>query len=544
MPETGLSTSPSQAPKGYQVLARKYRSQRLSDLVGQEVLVTALGNGIESGRLPHAFLFTGVRGVGKTSTARILARSLNCVGPDGQGQETINPCGVCDPCQAIAEDRHMDVIEMDAASRTSVEDVREIIEAARYKPVSARYKIYIVDEVHMLSKSAFNALLKTLEEPPAHVKFIFATTEIHKVPVTILSRCMRFDLRRLRLDELMGLMSDILGKEELSFEEKILSPLAAAAEGSARDALSLLERAIALSGKKITEKVVQEMLGLAAGDEVEQLFTALNSGETVTLLNLYEDLYQRGRAPQAILKMLLDHVSVRIKKQALGEESSFSMPILHRVWQGLLKGLSDIERAPLDFQAGEVVLLRLSHLSQMPDLETLIHQRRSEPKAPAVSSLPTPSSAPSASERTSNLEALAPAPAVAPKPLSEVKPPNALPQSFEELVTFVQNQKEPLLAAQLKQDIHVVSYTPENLVARLGEKATQDLWSRFQSIVRKGFPGTSWVLETVSEGGAPTLIEKEDKIREDKRTEALNQPLVKKALDTFPDAEVKQVNGL
>ncbi|XP_022778120.1 uncharacterized protein LOC111319638 [Stylophora pistillata] len=430
--------------------------------------------------------------------------------------------------------------------------MREIIEAARYKPVSARYKIYIVDEVHMLSKSAFNALLKTLEEPPAHVKFIFATTEIHKVPVTILSRCMRFDLRRLRLEELSGLMSDILTKENLFFEKGILDPLAIAAEGSARDALSLLERAIALSGEKITEQIVQEMLGLAAGNEVEQLFTALNSGETAKLLHLYEDLYQRGRAPQAILKMLLEHASKHIKQQALGKENNFSVPVLHRLWQGLLKGLNDIERAPLDFQAGEVVLLRLSHLSQMPDLESLIHQRRLEPHTPSmISSEKMSAKGPEtqASLNQANTTPSAPslvenAPNLTSSPTSANFPSPTLPQSFEELVTFVQKQKEPLLAAQLKQDVHVIRYAPGHLVARLGEKASQDLWNRLQTILKKSFPETSWILETAMEEGAPSLVEQEEKVRTDKRKEALNQPLVKKVLDTFPDAEVKEVNGL
>ena len=362
----------------YKVLARKYRSQRLSDLVGQKLLVKTLENSIKLGRLPHSFLFTGIHGIGKTSAARILARSLNCISPNGTGRETINPCGICEPCERIFKDRHIDVIEMDAASRTSIEDIREIIESVKYKPISARYKIYIIDEIHMLSKNAFNALLKTLEEPPNHVKFIFATTEIQKVPFTILSRCMRFNLHRLRLEELIKLMSDILTKEKLFFEKDSLNPLALAAEGSARDALSLLESVITLSNKKITKKNVQEMLGLASNNEIKEIFSTLNSGKIKQLLNLYNDLYQRGCAPQTILKMLLTYISTKIKEQALHKKKyTFSISILHRLWQGLLKGLSDIEKAPFDFQAGEIILLRLNYLSQMPELESLIHQQQS-----------------------------------------------------------------------------------------------------------------------------------------------------------------------
>lgn len=290
----------------YRVSARRYRPKTFGELYGQEALVQTLSNGIETARLPHAFIFTGIRGVGKTTTARILARSLNCVGVDGKGQETITPCGVCDHCKAIDEDRHLDVIEMDAASRTGVDDVREVIEAARYKAVSARYKIYIIDEVHMLSKSAFNALLKTLEEPPAHVKFIFATTEIKKVPQTVLSRCMRFDLKRIDTEKLMSLFQSVCEKENVTINQQALALIARTADGSARDGLSILDQAITISQGKITLASVQEMLGVVDKTLLLEVYKDLAQGNAPTSLQKFESMYEKGGDALSFLKDLLD----------------------------------------------------------------------------------------------------------------------------------------------------------------------------------------------------------------------------------------------
>lgn len=295
----------------YRVLARKYRPQTFSELIGQDAMVTTLGNAIKRDRLAHAFLMTGVRGVGKTSTARLIAKALNCVGPDGQGGPTINPCGVCEPCRAIAEGRHIDVIEMDAASHTGVDDVREIIDAARYAAVSARYKIYIVDEVHMLSKNAFNALLKTLEEPPAHVKFLFATTEVNKVPITVLSRCQRFDLRRISAEQLAEHFAFVCREEGVEAEPEALMLIARAAEGSARDGLSILDQAIAhagLEGGGVSAAAVRQMLGLSDRGAVRDLMALLLAGDAAGALASLRRQYDYGVDPQSVLRALLETV--------------------------------------------------------------------------------------------------------------------------------------------------------------------------------------------------------------------------------------------
>ena len=297
------------------MLARKYRPQTLDDLKGQDALVRTLRNALASGRLAHAFVLTGVRGVGKTTTARIIAKGLNCIGPDGTGGPTVTPCGVCDACRSITEDRHVDVMEMDAASRTGVDDIREIIEGVRYKPVSARYKVYIIDEVHMLSRNAFNALLKTLEEPPEHVKFIFATTEIRKVPVTVLSRCQRFDLRRFDISELMTLFGTICGKEGVAADEEALALISRAADGSARDGLSILDQAMALADGKITASQVQDMLGLADRALVFDLFESMMGGKIAEALEIVRSTYASGADPVVVLQDLLDltHLITRLK---------------------------------------------------------------------------------------------------------------------------------------------------------------------------------------------------------------------------------------
>ena len=298
------------ASQPYRVLARKYRSQTFAELIGQDAMVQTLANAIRRDRLAHAFLMTGIRGVGKTSTARLIAKALNCVGPDGQGGPTIDPCGQCEPCIAIAEGRHIDVIEMDAASHTGVDDVREIIEAVRYAAVSARYKIYIIDEVHMLSRNAFNALLKTLEEPPPHVKFLFATTEVDKLPVTVLSRCQRFDLRRIPTALLAQHFGAICGKESVEAEEEALNMIAAAAEGSVRDGLSILDQAIAhadLGGDgRVTAEQVRDMLGLADKTVQRRLFAALLAGDGTALLDLVAAQFALGVEPLALVRGAMD----------------------------------------------------------------------------------------------------------------------------------------------------------------------------------------------------------------------------------------------
>ena len=378
--------------QNYRVLARKYRPSDFDSLIGQEAMVRTLSNAIDSGRLAHAFVLTGVRGVGKTTTARIIAKALNCTEHDGP---SINPCGVCDNCKAISESRHVDVLEMDAASRTGVDDIREIIESVRYAPVSARYKIYIIDEVHMLSKNAFNALLKTLEEPPEHVKFIFATTEIRKLPVTVLSRCQRFDLKRVEADVLITHLAKLVDQEGCKAEDGALKLIARAAEGSVRDSLSLLDQAIAHGAGEVTESQVRDMLGLADRALVLDLFEQLMKGDVATGLSTLRHQYDAGADPAVVLNDLLEvtHWLTRLKvtpdtgtdtlvseaerKQGGEMAQSLSMPHLTRAWQMLLKGLGEVRTAPSPIAAAEMVLIRLCYAANLPSPADLVKQAQS-----------------------------------------------------------------------------------------------------------------------------------------------------------------------
>ncbi len=389
-PETSAATDAG--PKAYRVLARKYRPRDFSELVGQEALVRTLTNAIKSGRLAHAFMLTGVRGVGKTTTARIIARALNCTGPDGTGGPTITPCGVCENCKSITADRHVDVMEMDAASHTGVDDIREIIEGVRYGPVAARYKVYVIDEVHMLSKNAFNALLKTLEEPPEHVKFIFATTEIRKVPVTVLSRCQRFDLRRIDSQTLVKHFNRVAEAEGVTVDPDAMALIARAADGSARDGLSLLDQAMALGGDRLDALQVRDMLGLADRARVVDLFEAAMTGQPRDALDILSDLHRSGADPVVVLQDLLDftHFLTRFKvvpetaldpgtpetERVRGGELSgkLGMPSLTRAWQILLKGLGEVQSAPVPFDAAEMVIVRLAYSADLPNPADLIRQ--------------------------------------------------------------------------------------------------------------------------------------------------------------------------
>jgi DNA polymerase-3 subunit gamma/tau len=389
MPDSAAEHAPSPDPPGgqrtdpYRVLARTYRPQRLSELIGQEALVRTLTNALRTGRIAHAFLLTGIRGVGKTTTARIIARALNCTGPDGRGQPTPEPCGQCPHCVGIAEGRHIDVLEMDAATRTGIDDVRELVDSVRYAPTSARFKVYIVDEVHMLSEKAFNGLLKTLEEPPPQTIFIFATTEVRKVPITVLSRCQRFDLRRVEGERLRRHLAEIAAKEGVRVEPGALTLLVRAAEGSVRDGLSLLDQAIALLGAAdgeaaISAAQVQDMLGLADRGRVLTLFEHLAEGDLPGALQRLAELYDLGTEPEAVLQDLLEicHWLTRIKvapeaAQAFGVAEAdarrgealaarLTVPVLARNWQMLLKGLDDVRQAPSPLLAAEMVLVRLA----------------------------------------------------------------------------------------------------------------------------------------------------------------------------------------
>jgi DNA polymerase-3 subunit gamma/tau len=384
-PELGLGSGATGGPSaGYRVLARKYRPATFADLIGQEAMVRTLTNALACGRLAHAFMLSGVRGIGKTTTARIIARALNCIGPDGEGEPTASPCGVCQHCTAIAADRHMDVIEMDAASRTGVDEIRELLDGVRYRPTTARYKIYIIDEVHMLSRNAFNALLKTLEEPPEHVRFVFATTEIRKVPITVLSRCQRFDLRRIDQERLARHLAEIARREGADVDPAALHLLARAADGSVRDALSLLDQAIAHAGGSVDDETVRRMLGLADRTVTYDLADAVLRGAIAEALALVAAQYRAGADPAEMLSDLLDltHWCTRIKvdpacleapgvaeaERIRGREIAerLSMAEATRLWQMLLKGLAEVRTAPSPLQAAEMVLIRIAYASRLP----------------------------------------------------------------------------------------------------------------------------------------------------------------------------------
>ena len=515
----------------YRVLARKYRPQTFAELIGQDAMVQTLGNAIERGRIAHAFLLTGVRGVGKTSTARLVAKALNCIGPDGQGGPTIDPCGVCEPCRAIAEGRHIDVIEMDAASHTGVDDVREIIEAVRYASVSARYKIYIIDEVHMLSKSAFNALLKTLEEPPAHVKFLFATTEVNKVPVTVLSRCQRFDLRRIPSEKLAEHFANVARLEGVDVEEEALQAIAKAAEGSARDGLSILDQAIAHGEGTVTAAQVRDMLGQADRGRIRRLLETLLTGQVAETIAQLDEAHSLGIDPGSLIRGLMEtlHAVTRAKAGAgadllqSAEErehgaelaAKLSWGNLHRLWQLLLKGLEDVRIAPDPQEAATMALLRLIHAAEMPDPSAL---------AAMLAGGTLPASA-------------TPAPAAT----SASEPKSSLPADFPTLVDAVERQGKQLLGLQLRDHVGLVSFAPGEIVLKplkpLGAEFAREL-----AAAAKQATGQSWEVRLTDEGGAPSLQQQEVMAEERMRAAVLEEPNVKALLDQFPDATLETID--
>ncbi|MFZ5746675.1 MAG: DNA polymerase III subunit gamma/tau [Pseudomonadota bacterium] len=534
MTDTSLDLGePPQPPKSeaYRVLARKYRPQTFRELIGQDAMVQTLGNAIRRDRLAHAFLLTGVRGVGKTSTARLIAKALNCIGPDGQGGPTIDPCGVCEPCRAIAEGRHIDVIEMDAASHTGIDDIREIIEASRYAAVSARYKIYIIDEVHMLSKAAFNGLLKTLEEPPAHVKFLFATTEVNKVPVTVLSRCQRFDLRRISAELLADHFAKVCAAEGAEAEPEALALIARAAEGSARDGLSILDQAIAHAGMEgggVRADAVRAMLGLSDRGAIRDLFGHLLKGEGVGALIALRGQYDLGVDPLAVFRTLLETVhrttltklgNVPPAGQAAEETealerwaSGLSFPALHRLWQLLLKGHDEVARAALPIEAAEMALLRVIHASSLPDPGELAKQIASGGFAP-----PTGAGA----------SAAAPAPA----------PVAALPADLAALAQMLEDKGRLALSEQVRTLLRPIRFDPPRLEVGSDRRLPVDMIRELTMALRQ-ITDTAWEI-TVGEGAtAPTLREIEAAEREAERQRVLNSPVVAAALQAFPDAEL------
>lgn len=590
-----------QSHETYRVLARKYRPSTFAELIGQEAMVRTLGNAFEMGRIAHAFILTGVRGVGKTTTARIIARALNCVGPDGKGGTTVSPCGECDPCRAIAEDRHVDVLEMDAASHTGVDDIRELIDGARYVPASARYKVYIIDEVHMLSKNAFNALLKTLEEPPPHVKFVFATTEIRKVPVTVLSRCQRFDLRRIDAAVLIDHLGGIAEKEGASVAPAALALIARAAEGSARDALSLLDQAISFAADEVSEDQVRDMLGLADRAEVIDLFENLMGGKPAEALDIMRRQYEHGADPVIVVQDLLEftHWLTRLKiSESAAEDLAASeaervrgkdiaarlpMPELTRTWQLLLKGLGEVLTAPLPLAAAEMVLVRIAYAADLPTPAELVREAKagasSSLGAPTGSATQTAGSAQSASAQSGSVqtgserpaplgsneprtsptpqtsistpsgsaqhaqtrlaEEIEASPAPAPEPVSAAPPI----QSFRAAVDLAADRREMMLHTHLVKDVHLVRFEPGRIEIRLGKGAPKTLPNQLGEFLTKAAE-TRWVVSVSDSAGEPTLQAQADARDTGMRQEAADHPLVREILETFPGAKISGVRDL
>ena len=559
----GLDEPAPRGSEAYRVLARKYRPQDFTGLIGQEALVRTLSNAFATGRIAHAFMLTGVRGVGKTTTARIIARALNCIGPDGKRTEpTIHPCGVCDPCVAIAESRHVDVQEMDAASRTGIDDVREIIEGVRYAPASARYKVYIIDEVHMLSRQAFNGLLKTLEEPPPHVKFIFATTEIRKVPVTVLSRCQRFDLRRIETPELIAHLRSIANKEKIEIEDGALALIARAAEGSVRDSLSLLDQAIAHEeGHAITADSVRGMLGLADRGRILDLFEKLMGGDIATALAELAELYDRGADPLAVLQDLLEttHFLTRVKvapgaegffdggsaeaKRAAELAAKLPVPALTRAWQMLLKGLLEVRDATRPIQAAEMALIRLAYAADLPPTEKLVRdiiENGAAPKAPTGNASPlitgaramsTVSAPVGRGEREPTMLAAAP----------KLETQSALIlRSLEDLAALAQERGAPVLKVHIENDMHLVRLEPGQIEFRPSIKAPRTLSADLAQKLKE-WTGVRWVVTVAREGGAPTIAEAKRTVAQAKLDSVAQEPLVRAVLDRFPGAEIVHV---
>jgi DNA polymerase-3 subunit gamma/tau len=524
------------AAQPYRVLARKYRPQTFAELIGQDAMVHTLANAIARDRLAHAFLMTGVRGVGKTSTARLIAKALNCIGPAGEGGPTIEPCGQCEPCVAIAEGRHIDVIEMDAASHTGVDDVREIIEAVRYAAVSARYKIYIIDEVHMLSRNAFNALLKTLEEPPAHVKFLFATTEVEKLPVTVLSRCQRFDLRRIPKELLERQFAEICEKEGIEAEPEALAIIASAAEGSSRDGLSILDQAIAHAdldeGGKITADRVRDMLGLADRQALQRLFDALLGGDAQALLAEVDNQYALGVEPLALVRSLMDYAH-RITVAQVGKSGAdaptaeerealdqwaerLSPGRLHRLWQLLLKGHDEVRNAPDPLVAAQMALLRVLHAADLPDPGELAK------KLEEIAATSTPA---------------------APAPNGNGAAPGKSPTAslgWPALIEQVEAGGQLRVAQMMRDWVRVIELAPGRLVYDLTPGFSGDPAPELRDALLKA-TGERWQVEPGQGESMPSIRELDEaaKVAEDQRIR--ETPIVKAAFDAFPEAELVEM---
>jgi DNA polymerase-3 subunit gamma/tau len=546
-----------QRPASYRVLARAYRPTRLSALIGQDALVRTLKNAFASGRVAHAFLLSGIRGIGKTTTARIIARGLNCTGPDGNGGPTPEPCGQCPSCRAIDEDRSLDVIEMDAASQTGKDSILDLLEGIQFVPTSSRYKVYILDEVHMLSTSAWNALLKTVEEPPPHAKFIFATTEVRKVPITVLSRCQRFELRRVEAEALARHLEAICVREGVQASGDALTLIARAAEGSVRDALSLLDQAIATSDGPVAADLVQTMLGLGDRLQLLDLFDAVMRGAAAEALDRFQALYAQGADPAAVVQDLLEigHWLSRLKvkpdaasslglaaqaaERARAMAQGLSLPVLARAWQMLLRGIEEVRMAPDAAAAAEMLLLRLACVSDLPSPAELARLLRdgapvqgggaASPAVPAArpSPVPAPAGRTAASSQARAVETAQAAAA-------------AEPQGFAELVAALREGGEAPLAAWLHQSAHLLRFEPGRLELRFAAGVPPDVVGRLSEAASR-VTGRRWIVVVGSGAGEPTLAQQQAARRQARLAQVREEPAVKEVLAAFPGAEVVDI---
>ena len=570
----------------YQVLARKYRPATFADLIGQEAMVRTLKNAFAADRIAHAFVMTGVRGVGKTTTARIIAKGLNCVGPDGTGVPTTEPCGVCEPCRAIAEGRHVDVLEMDAASRTGVGDIREIIDSVHYRAASARFKVYIIDEVHMLSTAAFNALLKTLEEPPAHVKFIFATTEIRKVPVTVLSRCQRFDLKRIEPEVMMAHLARIAGLEGAKLAQDAFALITRAAEGSVRDAMSLMDQAIAHGAGETSGDQVRAMLGLADRGRTLDLFDLIMRGDAAAALAELGGQYADGADPMAVLRDLAEitHWISVIKinpasaedpttppdEQTRGVDMATRLPMraMTRMWQMLLKAIEEVALAPNAMMAAEMAVIRLTHVADLPDPETLVKKLTDSPRPPAggptsggppaqglTSEGPTaggiPGEARAGGGGTVHAPRLAPvhgnqmlAPARG-TTMTAAAPVLAESQfqvyaTFGSVVELIRQKRDMVLLHDIETGLRLARYAPGRIEFEPSPGARPDLAARLGQQLQV-WTGARWGVSVVGSGGARTMAEAREAELADLNARAGETPLVQAILTAFPGAKITEV---
>lgn len=549
----------SDASPKYQVLARKYRPETFAGLVGQDAMVRTLKNAFQADRIAQAFVMTGIRGTGKTTTARIIAKGMNCIGPDGTGGPTTDPCGKCEHCVAIMEGRHVDVLEMDAASNTSVNDIREIIDSVHYRAASAHYKIYIIDEVHMLSNSAFNALLKTLEEPPAHVKFIFATTEIRKVPVTVLSRCQRFDLRRIEPETMISMLRRIAASEGAEIADEALALITRAAEGSARDATSLLDQAISHGAGETSADQVRAMLGLADRGRVLDLFDMILKGDAAGALTELGSQYADGADPMAVLRDLAEITHwvsvVKITPEAADDPTispdertrgqqmagALSMRVLTRLWQMLLKALDEVAAAPNAMMAAEMAVIRLTHVADLPSPEELVRSLQTPPPAAATPGTPAGASPSKGTQAVQQAETrMAANPQASGQTTALAIAQNAALArfpSFDHVLELIRSNRDVKLLVDVENTLRLAQYQPGRIEFVPTEKAPPDLAQRLGARLQ-AWTGNRWAVSVVNEGGGETVAERRDATENALRAEAQKHPLVQAVLAHFPKAEI------